>query len=205
MVSRQPTSFTVRRPPDTWLLFQLYPDDSGISVHITPADTHPPTTTPPLPQPAEPIGATALYHLTHLATALAEAAGVHDVVDLAADQIVPAFGPKALALLTVKEGRLHITGYRGYSPELMARFDTTPLSSYTPAARAITTGAASFQARRAVCPGRSATLLRRRIRTVLGHRCGQGGKHGGECGACHASAHTAGEPAVTGHDPQLFR
>ncbi|MFE3931321.1 SpoIIE family protein phosphatase [Streptomyces sp. YIM B13508] len=144
VVSRQPTSFTARRPPDAWLRFQLYPDDSGISVHITPADAHPAATAPPLPQPAESIGAAALYHLTHLATALAEAAGVHDVVELAADQIVPAFGPKALALLTVKEGRLCITGYRGYSPKLMARFDAAPLTSDTPAVRAITTGTAAF-------------------------------------------------------------
>ncbi|MDH3039226.1 SpoIIE family protein phosphatase [Streptomyces sp. TRM75561] len=146
VVSRQPTSFTARRRPDTWLLFQLYPDDSGISVHIAPADTRPASTAPRLPPtpPAEPIGATALYHLTHLATVLAEAAGVHDVVDLAADQIVPAFGPKALALLTVKDGRLHITGYRGYSPELMARFDAAPLTSDTPAVRAITTATPAF-------------------------------------------------------------
>lgn len=144
VVSRQPTSFTTRRPPDTWLLFQLYPDASGISVHITPADTHPPATTPQQPQPAEPIGATALYHLTHLAIALAEAVGVHDIVELAADQIVPAFGPKALALLTVKDDRLHITGYRGYSPELMARFDAAPLTSDTPAVRAITTATPAF-------------------------------------------------------------
>ncbi|KJK47989.1 SpoIIE family protein phosphatase [Streptomyces sp. NRRL F-4428] len=146
VVSRQPTSFTARRPPDTWLLFQLYPDDSGISVHITPADPHPAATAPrraPAPS-AEPIGAAALYHLTHLATALAEAAGVHAVVDLAADQIVPAFGPKALALLSVNDGRLHVTGYRGYSPELMARFNAAPLSSDTPAVRAITTGAPAF-------------------------------------------------------------
>ncbi|MFJ3616109.1 SpoIIE family protein phosphatase [Streptomyces hydrogenans] len=146
VVSRQPTSFTARRPPDVWLLFQLYPDDSGISVHITPAAAHSAVTAPRLaPAPsAEPIGAAALYHLTHLATALAEAAGVHDVVDLAADQIVPAFGPKALALLTVKDGRLHVTGHRGYSPELMARFDAAPLASDTPAVRAITTGVPAF-------------------------------------------------------------
>ncbi|GAA3245496.1 SpoIIE family protein phosphatase [Streptomyces labedae] len=146
VVSRQPTSFTARRRPDTWLLFQLYPDATGVSVHITPADPGPAPTAPRLPPTpsAEPIGATALYHLTHLATALAEAAGVHDVVELAADQIVPAFGPKALALLTVKEGRLHITGYRGYSPELMARFDAAPLTSDTPAVRAITTATPAF-------------------------------------------------------------
>ncbi|WP_234358580.1 SpoIIE family protein phosphatase [Streptomyces sp. NRRL B-24085] len=144
VVSRQPTSFTARRPPDTWLLFQLYPDDSGISVHITPADTLQTHTAPHLPQPAEPIGATALYHLTHLATALAEAVSVHDVVELAADQIVPAFGPKALALLTVEAGRLCVTGYRNYGADLMARFDAAPMSSDTPAVRAITTGTPAF-------------------------------------------------------------
>ncbi|MEV7076168.1 SpoIIE family protein phosphatase [Streptomyces sp. NPDC093990] len=144
VVSRQPTSFTARRPPDTWLLFQLYPDNSGISVHITPADTLQTDTAPHLPQPAEPIGATALYHLTHLATALAEAVSVHDVVELAADQIVPAFGPKALALLTVEAGRLCVTGYRNYSAELMTRFDAAPMNSDTPAVRAIATGTPAF-------------------------------------------------------------
>lgn len=68
---------------------------------------------------------------------------MHDIVELAADQIVPAFGPKALALLTVKDDRLHITGYRGYSPELMARFDAA-LTSDTPAVRAITTATPAF-------------------------------------------------------------
>ncbi|MGI5413919.1 SpoIIE family protein phosphatase [Streptomyces chartreusis] len=146
VVTRQPTSFTATRPPDTRLLFQLYPDDTGISVHITPADNA--VTSPPaaqtVPSGAETVGAAALYHLTHVATALAEAVGVKDVVELAADQIVPAFGPKALALLTVHEGRLRVTGYRGYGSELMARFDAEPLTSHTPAVRAITTGTASF-------------------------------------------------------------
>lgn len=146
VVSRQPTSFTARRPPDTQLHFQLYPGDSGISVHITPADGHPAPTAPRLPPTpsTQPIGAAALYHLTHLATAITEAASVNDVVDRAADQIVPAFGPKAMALLTVREGRLHITGYRGYSPELMARFNAEPLTSNTPVVHAITTGTPAF-------------------------------------------------------------
>ncbi|MCX4391400.1 SpoIIE family protein phosphatase [Streptomyces sp. NBC_00053] len=145
-VSRQPTAFTARRPPDIRLSFQLYPHDSGISVHITPTGGDPSATAAKAaaPSPAGLVGATGLYHLTHLATALAEAVGVQDVVELAADQIVPAFGPEALALLAVDDGRLRITGYRGYSPELMDRFDAAPLTSDTPAARVVTTGVASF-------------------------------------------------------------
>ncbi|MFC8259737.1 PAS domain-containing protein [Streptomyces sp. NPDC057291] len=100
VVSRQPTSFAARRPPDIRLSFQLYPHDSGISVHITPTVRAPTATTveAAAPSTAGLVGATGPYHLTHLATALAEAVSVQDVVELAADQIVPAFGPKALAL-----------------------------------------------------------------------------------------------------------
>ncbi|MGW3723513.1 PP2C family protein-serine/threonine phosphatase, partial [Streptomyces sp. NPDC005133] len=143
---QQTTSFTATRPPDIRLSFRLYPHDGGISVHITLTGGDPTATTEEAaaPSPVGLVGATGLYHLTHLATALAEAASVQDVVELAADQIVPAFGPKALALLAVKDGRLRITGYRGYSLELMDRFDAAPLTSDTPAARVITTGVASF-------------------------------------------------------------
>ncbi|MFD9301940.1 SpoIIE family protein phosphatase [Streptomyces sp. NPDC060048] len=146
VVSRLPTSFTALRPPDTWLSFQLYPDASGISVHITPA-TAPGTAhlSPRHPPPsAELAGATSLYHLMHLAAALTEAVGVQEVVDLVADQIVPAFGPQALALLTAEEGRLHIIGYRGYTAELMERFDAQSLTADTPTARVLSTGEPSF-------------------------------------------------------------
>ncbi|WP_406858766.1 SpoIIE family protein phosphatase [Streptomyces sp. HUAS MG47] len=147
VVTRQPTSFTAVRPPDQPLTFQLYPDRRGISVQITPAATGeatPATQGQHPPSAAGPVGAMALYHLTHLAAALTEAAGVGDVVNLAADQIVPGFGPKALALMTAEEGRLHITGYRGYAAHLMDRFDAEPLTSDTPAARVLATGRPSF-------------------------------------------------------------
>ncbi|GLW50618.1 hypothetical protein Stsp02_62790 [Streptomyces sp. NBRC 14336] len=145
VVARQPISFTARRPPDTWLFFQMYPGDSGISVHITPADGEPPGAQEETRvRPAEPVSANGLFHLTHFATALTEAVGVEDVVELAADQIVPAFGPRALALGTVHEGRLRIVGHRGYSAELMARFDGMSLTSDTPAVRAVNTGMATF-------------------------------------------------------------
>ncbi|QOV41283.1 SpoIIE family protein phosphatase [Streptomyces ferrugineus] len=147
VVTRRPTSFTALRPPDTWLSFRLYPDESGISVHITPAPIGS-TVAEPSPGPTQPVGATvgatSLYHLTHLAVTLTEAVGVGDVVEMTGDQLVPAFGPTALALMAAEEGRLRIIGYRGYSAELVARFDGAPLTSETPAVRVLTTGVPGF-------------------------------------------------------------
>ncbi|MER6981955.1 GAF domain-containing protein, partial [Streptomyces carpinensis] len=147
VLSRQPTSFTSRRPPDHWLSFHLYPDTSGISVRIVPVSSAdllaPPRLVHPAPA-AGPVRAPALYHLMHLAAALTEAVGVRDVVDRVADQILPACGAQALALLAAEEGRLRIIGYRGYTGELMDRFDNEPLTSDTPAVRVLTTGVPSF-------------------------------------------------------------
>lgn len=41
VISRLPRSFTALRPPDHLLRFELHPDDTGISVRITPADDLP--------------------------------------------------------------------------------------------------------------------------------------------------------------------
>lgn len=145
VVSRQPTSFTALRPPDTWLSFQLYPDASGISVHITPAAGPQGSHVRPQPLPsAELAGVTSLYHLMHLAAALTEAVGVQEVVDLVADQIVPAFGPQAMALLTAEEGRLRNVGHRGYDADLMDLLDGQPLTAHTPTARVLSTGTPHF-------------------------------------------------------------
>ncbi|MEU2158068.1 SpoIIE family protein phosphatase [Streptomyces sp. NPDC019396] len=146
VVSRRPTSFTALRPPDRWLAFHLYPDDRGISVQITPltGDSSPPAP-PRTAQPsAEPGGASALYHLMHLAAALTETAGVNDVVETVADQLVPAFGPRGLALMAVEDGRLRIIGYRGYSSAFVCRFDGMPLTADTPNVHTLTTGIAHF-------------------------------------------------------------
>lgn len=147
VLSRRPTSFTARRPPDQWLSFHLYPDASGISVRIVPtssADAVPP---PHLLHPApaaEPGRATALYHLMHLAATLTEAVGVQDVVERVGDQILPAFGAQALALMAAEEGRLRIIGHHGCSAPLMRRFDAAPLTSDTPAVHVLTTGIPGF-------------------------------------------------------------
>ncbi|MDX3804152.1 SpoIIE family protein phosphatase [Streptomyces sp. AK04-3B] len=150
VLSREPVSFTARRPPDRWLSFRLTPDASGISVHIAPthsAHTHAPVSDPPRPDAgasASPGRAATLYHLMHLAATLTEAIGVRDVVDQVADQMLPAFGAVALALMTAEDGRLRIIGYRGYSADVMERFDAEPLTSATPAVRTLTTGVPAF-------------------------------------------------------------
>nr|WP_226967201.1 SpoIIE family protein phosphatase [Streptomyces phaeolivaceus] len=151
MLSRETVSFIALRPPDRWLSFRLVPDASGISVHIAPTHSehaHAPVTTPrrsnPPSSPATPGRATTLYHLMHLAATLTEAVGVRDVVDQVAEQLLPAFGAAALALMTAEDGRLRIIGYRGYTAELMERFDAAPLTSDTPAVRALTTGVPAF-------------------------------------------------------------
>ncbi|MFF4585490.1 SpoIIE family protein phosphatase [Streptomyces sp. NPDC001388] len=150
VLSREPASFTALRPPDRWLSFRLDPDASGVSVHITPtpsAHTHAPVVNPPPPHSASPATtgrAVALYPLMHLAATLTEAVGVRDVVDQVADQVLPAFGARAVVLMTAQEGRLRIIGYRGYTADLMKRFDGAPLTSGTPAVRALTTGVPGF-------------------------------------------------------------
>lgn len=144
LVSKLPTAFTALRPPDTWLSFELYPDASGISVRIAPGGPGPRTTEPGSPPPAGPSRATVLYHLMHLAATLTEAAGVKDVVEQTADQLMPALGAQAMALLAAEDGRLRVLGHRGYSDVLMERFDDIPLTPDTPAARAMITGEAGF-------------------------------------------------------------
>ncbi|MFD7136238.1 SpoIIE family protein phosphatase [Streptomyces sp. NPDC059894] len=147
VISREPVAFTACRPPDRWLDFHLYPDASGISIRIIPAGAQP----PPWPAPRRPGPAAAparagqLYQLTHLAAGLTEVAGVRDVVDLVADQIMPAFRAQGLVLSTVDGGRLRITGHRGYDATTVARLDSLPLDTgFTPAGQAIASGIPAF-------------------------------------------------------------
>ncbi|MET9506362.1 SpoIIE family protein phosphatase [Streptomyces sp. NPDC006622] len=147
VLSREPVSFTACRPPGQWLEFHLYPDASGISVRIVPSGAQ----ALPVSAPRQVVSAAApsrmgqLYQLTHLAAALTEVVGVQDVIDLVADQIMPAFGAQGLVLSTADAGRLRITGYRGYSPGTIERLDGLPLDTgFTPAGRALSSGIPAF-------------------------------------------------------------
>ncbi|WP_235583078.1 SpoIIE family protein phosphatase [Kitasatospora sp. Root107] len=146
VISRQPVAFTAMRPPDQWLDFRLYTDGNGISVRITPASAGPVTSPAPGPHRPTPVSrAGQLYQIMHLAAALTEAVTVDDVIALVAEQILPAFDAQGLAMMSAEEGRLQVTGYRGYSAEEMARFHEIPLDERTaPMMRALTAGVPGF-------------------------------------------------------------
>ncbi|MEU1485385.1 GAF domain-containing SpoIIE family protein phosphatase [Streptomyces sp. NPDC005752] len=147
VISRQQTSFTVLRPPDQWLSFHLFPNATGISVRIVPAIRPGPRdlVAPALPTTTGvPSRATALYHLMHLAATLTEAVGAQDVIELSADQLMPAFRIQTLVVMMSSEGRLRVEGSRGSHPALMDRFDGASLTSATPAAHVLMTGIPDF-------------------------------------------------------------
>lgn len=144
LVSRRPQTFTVLRPPDVGLSFELYPDPSGISVRITVTGPSEGAPAPPSGPAAGPGRTTLLYHLMHLAATLTEAVGVQDVVDQAADQLMPALGAQGMVLMTSEDGRLRILGHRGYRAEVMDRFDAVPLSLNIPGTRVLTSGVPEF-------------------------------------------------------------
>ncbi|WP_327387621.1 SpoIIE family protein phosphatase [Streptomyces sp. NBC_01207] len=133
-MSRLPRSFIAGRPTGQQLCFELYPDNTGISVRITPVGDRAGSPAPLAqadPEQAAPSRATALYPLMMLAVTLTEAAHAQDVVEKAADQIVPSLGAHALALLAEQDGRVRIVGHRGYSAEHLAELDGTPVSADT--------------------------------------------------------------------------
>lgn len=148
VISRRPVSFLALRPPDQWLTFRLFPDGRGLSVWISPADKVDDPVAPPGATEGEvagPVRAGQIYHVLHLAAALTEAVGVQDVVDLVADQIVPAFGAQGMIMYSAEGGRLRTIGHRGYSAEAVAHFEGLALSAAnSPAVHALATGEPSF-------------------------------------------------------------
>lgn len=146
VIGREPVVFSACRPPDHWLDFHLYPDASGIGVRIVRTGPDPlPAPAPRSPRRAAPARVGQLYQLVHLAAALTEVVGVKDVIDLVADQIMPAFGAQGLVLSMAEAGRLRVTGHRGYPADAVERLDHLPLdTTFTPAGRALGSGIPAF-------------------------------------------------------------
>jgi PAS domain-containing protein len=147
LTSREPLTMTVLRPPDQWLDFRLHTDDSGTSVLITPDRSSKPLTVQPASTGTTPESR--IHLLMTLAAALTETVSVQDVVDLVADQILPAFRAHGMIMSTADAGRMHIIGHRGYDPAVIGQLDGLPTDAdLTPAGHALATGAASFFADR---------------------------------------------------------
>ena len=145
LLSQQTTSFVALRPPGDWLSFRLYPSTTGLSVRVTRAravaEMH-----RAAPQSDDaPSRLVTISQVLTLAGALTEAAGVQDVVQLVADEIVPAVGSQALMVLGSRAGRLHVLGHRGYpDAHVVERFDGMPMAEPTPGTHALNTGVPAF-------------------------------------------------------------
>ncbi|WP_432136424.1 MULTISPECIES: SpoIIE family protein phosphatase [unclassified Streptomyces] len=146
LVSQRPTSFVALRPPADWLSFRLYPDTTGLTVRIARAPSVAgPGRWPVGPAATEQHPLVTIAQALNIAGALTETVGVQDVVRLVADQIAPAVGSRALALLAARAGRLHVLGHHGYpDPRALERCDGTPLSTRSPGAQALTSGVPAF-------------------------------------------------------------
>ncbi|WP_370062724.1 SpoIIE family protein phosphatase [Streptacidiphilus sp. MAP5-3] len=155
-ISRLPTGFLARRPPDRWLAFSLYPDAHGMTGTVVPG-THPAgddlrdsgsTAAAGAggeeARPGPGAGATAIYHLLRLASALAEAVSVREVCEVVAEQILPAFGGQELAIYVAEEGRLHLALQVGYPKGFLDPFEGTPMRARLPGAETLTSGAPIF-------------------------------------------------------------
>ncbi|MGW4668999.1 SpoIIE family protein phosphatase [Streptomyces sp. NPDC004324] len=138
VIGHQPARFTVARTADTCLSFELYPDASGVSVHMA-----------ALPRAAsagggqyaapvvEPTEIKPFQQLMHLAASLTETVRVSDVADAVANQFLPSFGAAGLILMTASEGRLRVVGQRGYDAAFLSLFDGHSLDSDNPPAKAL--------------------------------------------------------------------
>ncbi|MEU0033346.1 SpoIIE family protein phosphatase [Streptomyces sp. NPDC006333] len=139
VIGHRPAHFTVRPAPDVCLSFELYPDPSGVSIHMAAL----PQTSPAgqrrhiLPF-VEPTEIKPFHQLMHLAASLTETVRVSDVADTIANQFLPAFGATGLVLMTASEGRLRVVGHRGYSTAFLSLFDGRSLTSDNPPAKALT-------------------------------------------------------------------
>lgn len=156
VISQQPVSFLVRRPPDEWLVFSLHPGGQGMTGWAAPvrqplpdgagpgtsvAEEGPPVSLSP-PPTAPRLGS--LYRVLQLGSALTEAVTAHEVFDAVADQLLPAFGGQKLAIAVVEERRLHLLAQRGYSKRFLGGFEGTPLHARLPVTDALTSGAPLF-------------------------------------------------------------
>ncbi|MCF0079727.1 SpoIIE family protein phosphatase [Streptomyces lomondensis] len=145
LMSQHSTSFVALRPPGEWLSFRLYPSTTGLSVRITRSRAVSEMNRGVPPPDGKPYRLVTMSQVLDLASALTEAVGVQDVVQLVADEIAPAVGSQALVVLGSRANRLRVLGHRGYrDPHVVERFDGMPLTEPTPGTQVLRTGVPAF-------------------------------------------------------------
>ncbi|MDH6696120.1 SpoIIE family protein phosphatase [Streptomyces griseoviridis] len=145
LISQHITSFVALRPPRDWLSFRLYPSRDGLSVRVSRAREVAGAAGETPRAGTGPNRLVGISQVLSLTGALTEAAGVQDVVQLVADEVVPAVGAQAVVLLGSQGGRLHVLGHRGYrDPHIVERFDGLPLTQRTPGTHALNSGVPAF-------------------------------------------------------------
>ncbi|MFJ6571839.1 SpoIIE family protein phosphatase [Streptomyces sp. NPDC091292] len=162
LISQQPTSFVALRPPGSWLSFRLYPSTRGLTLRIVEAKSRAVPGRSDTEPDAQAGRLVHVWHILSFASALTEAVGVQDVIQLVADEILPALGGDALVVLGSEHGRLRVLGHRGYpDPSMVDRFDGMPLTAPGPGAHALVTGVPAFfesrQELERLYPGRRTT------------------------------------------------
>ncbi|WP_053660264.1 SpoIIE family protein phosphatase [Streptomyces sp. MMG1121] len=145
LLSQEVTSFVAMRPPGEWLSFRLYPSTTGLSVRVNRARAVADMARAAPPTDPAPSRLVTISQVLSLAGALTEAVGVQDVVQLVWDEVTPAVGGQAVAVLGAQGGRLHVLGHRGYDdPHVVERFDGMSLSERTPGTHALSSGVPAF-------------------------------------------------------------
>ncbi|MGW1597947.1 SpoIIE family protein phosphatase [Streptomyces sp. NPDC002343] len=145
LLSQQMASFVALRPPGDWLWFRLYPGTTGLSVRVGRARAMTRTAREARQAGPGPSRLVTISQVLSLAGALTEAVGVRDVVQLVWDEVAPAVGSQAMAILGSQGGRLHVLGHRGYrEARVVERFEGLPLAERTPGTQALSTGVPAF-------------------------------------------------------------
>ncbi|GAA2387486.1 SpoIIE family protein phosphatase [Streptomyces coeruleofuscus] len=145
LMSQHTASFVALRPPGEWLSFRLYPSTTGLSVRITRSRAVTEMNRAAPPSDGTPTRLVTMSQVLDLASALTEAVGVQDVVQLVADEIAPAVGSQALVVLGSRANRLRVLGHRGYrDATVVERFDGMPLTEPTPGTQVLRTGVPAF-------------------------------------------------------------
>ncbi|MFF8970060.1 SpoIIE family protein phosphatase [Streptomyces sp. NPDC014995] len=145
LISQVATSFVALRPPSEWLSFRLYPSTNGLSVRVSRARAVSETRPAGRGQGDAPTRLVSMSQALSMSGALTETVSVQDVVRLVAEEIAPAVGSRALALLGARAGRLYVLGHHGYpDPRVVEQFDGMPLTTSAPGTHVVAHGVPAF-------------------------------------------------------------